>query len=48
MSKLVRVSNKVWKKLKHEERHGCGLKMGKQVEFHVFGKPAKIKRLGEM
>lgn len=45
-SKLVRVDGKTYKFLKDYQIR-TGVPMGKQIRFKVFGKPSKIKRLGE-
>jgi len=45
-SELVRVDGKTYKVLKDLQIR-TGVPMGKQIKFKVFGKPAKVKRLGE-
>jgi hypothetical protein len=47
MSKLIRVPDKVHCALKRNEKL-TGVKMGRQIEFKVFGKPSSVKRLGEL
>jgi len=46
-TKLVRVDGKTYSVLKSLQVK-TGVPMGKQIRFKVFGKPAKVKRLGEM
>ena len=45
-SALVRVDGKTYKILK-EIQVKTGVPMGKQIRFKVFGRPCKVKRLGE-
>ena len=45
-SALVRISGKAYRVLKDIQVR-TGVPMGRQVSFHVLGKPAKVKRLGE-
>lgn len=43
---LVRIDKATYKKLKAEQVL-TGVPMSRQIKFKVFGKPAKVKRLGE-
>ena len=45
-SALVRVDGKTYKILK-EIQVKTGVPMGTQIRFKVFGRPAKVKRVGE-
>jgi hypothetical protein len=46
-TKLIRVDGKTYSVLK-DLQVKTGVPMGKQVKFKVFGKPCKVKKLGEL